>query len=272
MKRFLSLAITLLGISHSQGQVVQLPAVGSFGVSTTVSVPDQGTASLGGVGRSSYGTTTRGAGPLANRAWGGTASATSTSISATVIDLAAMDEAILNMPADSKNVPRYATRSQGTKIVNTLTPHNYSRDIKPRAAPPLPYEWMAALGPQGNDHLDSAETKVHDGSNVRYYMEKAAAAHSQGHDSAARVFYKMALDRMTPAQQQRMQEIRANRADAAKKSKNGKDETKPVSAATTAPGAPAANSDPNASPFDPPADDPSGDGPGAKTDMNSSPF
>lgn len=268
MKLLLSLAITSLWITCCQAQVVQLPAVGSFGVNTTVSVPDQGTASLGGVGRSSYGTTSRGAGPMANTARGGNSSATMASVSATIIDLAAMDEALLNMPAGNKNVPNYATRSQGTKIVNTLTPHNYHRDIKRREAPPLPYEWMAALGPQGNDHFDSAENKVRDGSNVRYFMEKSAAAHAHGHDAAARVYYKMALDRMTPAQQQRMEEIRAKRAAGdASPSKNGKEVTKSSAAASTPASAPAEGSEPTASPFDPPAGqaDPN-------TDMNSSPF
>ena len=260
MKFWLSFAIAVASAIQCQAQVVQLPAVGTFSVSTTVSVPDQGTASLGGVGRSSYGTTSRGAGPLASRASGGQSSASSVSVSATIIDLAAMDEAILNMPADTKQVPNYEVRKSGTKIVNTLTPHHYDRESVRPAAPPQPYDWMRALGPQGNDHYDSADGKIHDGSNVRYFMERAAEAHSLGRDAAARVYYKMALERMTPAQRQRMEQIRANRA-APEKSKKDKAETKTTGAA---PATTTNSSDASASPFDPPA--------AANTDMNSSPF
>lgn len=263
MKIWLSFALTAFCVARCQAQVVQLPAVGNFGVSTTVSVPDQGTASLGGTGRSSYGATTRGAGPLASRASGGQNSANSASISATIIDLAAMDEALLNMPADKPNVPNYTVRRTGTKIVNTLTPHHYDRErVRPPVAP-QPYDWMRALGPQGNDQYESAESKVHDGSNVRYFMERAAESHSLGHAAAAKVYYQMALDRMTPAQRQRMDEVRAKRS-APEKSKKDKAETKTPEAA---PATPAASGSTTASPFDEPAAPAA-----ANTDMNSSPF
>ena len=263
MKFRLSFAFAIATAVQCQAQVVQLPAVSNFGVSTTVSVPDQGTASLGGVGRSSSGTTTRGAGPMGSRASGSQNSANSASISATIIDLAAMDEALLNMPADSSKPPNYTVRRTGTKIVNTLTPHHYNRERVRPAAPPQPYDWMRALGPQGNDQYDSAESKLRDGSNVRYFMERAAEAHALGRDSAARVYYQMALDRMTPAQQQRMDEIRAKRA-IPEKSKKDKAETKTPE---TAPATPAASGGTTASPFDPPAAPA-----GANTDMNSAPF
>lgn len=251
------------------GQVVQLPAVASFEINTTVSVPDQGTGSLGGVGRSSYGTASRGVGPIASTARGGVTGANSASVSATVIDLAAMDAALLNMPPDRQHVPNYGTRRQGTKIVNTLTPQHYDREIKRSHAPPHPTDWMIALGSQGNDHVDSAENKLRDGSNARYFMEKAAAAQSLGHESAARVYYQMALDRMTATQKQRIEEIKAARAaEEAAKFKKGKGDTKtPEAAPSAAPSSPAATSDSSASPFDAPAAQPD-----AKMDMTSSPF
>ncbi len=97
MRFVLPTVCLLLGSSSIlQGQVtVQQPVVGSTGVATSVSVPDRGTTFLGGVNsaassRTSYGPvrtgTTR------------TSSLTATSITASVhiIDLQAMDEAILN--------------------------------------------------------------------------------------------------------------------------------------------------------------------------------
>ncbi len=262
MKLCMSIMFACVLMAPCSAQVVQLPAVGSFQVSTTVSVPDQGTASLGGVGRSGTGAV-RGWGP--NSAIGGQLGASSASVSVTVIDLAAMDEALLNMPAESKNVPNYAKPSQGTKIVNTLVPHDYNRDKK--VTQRHPYDWMVALGPQGTAQVDSAENKVLDGSNARYFLEKAAAAHSTRHIAAAKVYYQMALDRMSPAQRKRMEEIRASRSvKPAEKTKNGQTPAKTGEAATgDAPATPAA--DPAASPFDPPAG-----AAGANTDMTSSPF
>ena len=206
----LAFAIVLLLAATSSAQVVQLPAVSSFGASTTISVPDQGTASLGGLGGSSSGSTSRGAGPLATTARGSQGRASSVSITATVIDLAAMDEAILNAPPGTKHVANFPQRAHNAnKIVNTLTPHLY--DITRPVPPPQPYDWMRALGPQGNDYLDSPESKIHDSSNVRYFMERAVEAQARGRSSAAQVYFRMALDRMSPAQLKRYEEIQAEK-------------------------------------------------------------
>ena len=56
--------------SSARAQAVQLPTFNYFTVQTTVSVPDRGGAVLGGVNRASSGTTSRGFGPLRNRASG----------------------------------------------------------------------------------------------------------------------------------------------------------------------------------------------------------
>lgn len=178
-----------------------------------------------------------------------------------------MDEAILNMPAGSTNVPNYATPNQGTKIVNTLVPHHYERQIKRHAPTPHPYDWMVALGPQGNDQYDSAENRVLDGSNVRYFMEKAAQAHAAGHAAAARVYYQMAVERLSVSEQTRLAEVKAARTkQGTRKSKNGQPDAKTATAAPTTPSSTATGGS-VASPFDAPAE-----AAGAKTDMNSEPF
>lgn len=79
--------------AHAQAPaVVQLPSFSSFGVNTSVSVPDRGSASLGGIGRSSAGSTAFGPafGPR-NRASGSNLSASKTSASAAVHDFDALD-------------------------------------------------------------------------------------------------------------------------------------------------------------------------------------
>lgn len=95
-----------LGVGDARAQVVQLPSFGQTGVSTTVVVPDRGSAYLGGVQRGAMGSRTQGvpllgnvpgAGPLfRNRAAGSSLAGSSFTAHATIIDLAEMDRELLN--------------------------------------------------------------------------------------------------------------------------------------------------------------------------------
>ena len=96
------IAFAILGSSSIlQAQItVQQPVVRSTGVATTVSVPDRGSILLGGVSsaessRSSFGPLRTGT----SRGYG--LSGSSISASVYIIDLQAMDEAILNSVPDS---------------------------------------------------------------------------------------------------------------------------------------------------------------------------
>ncbi len=85
---------------EAQQVTVQQPVVGTNSVRTTVSVPDRGSALLGGVssaqsGRSSYGPLRSGTSAGLSR------SASSMSTSVYIHDLRAMDEALLNSVPDS---------------------------------------------------------------------------------------------------------------------------------------------------------------------------
>ncbi len=97
--------MVLAAAAVSRGQVVQLPVFHQFQVSTTVSVPDRGTAVLGGVGSSSRGIVGRsvpvvGRLPLAGRpfrrtAIGGGQSFSQMKLGVAILDLEAMDQAVL---------------------------------------------------------------------------------------------------------------------------------------------------------------------------------
>ena len=78
-------------------QVIQLPTLRVFNIQTVVSVPDGGTLSLGGVGRSSRGSISRGLGgrPFQNRAIGGTTSAANSSVSAELIIMSEYEREVL---------------------------------------------------------------------------------------------------------------------------------------------------------------------------------
>lgn len=108
--RWLGLTCLLLNAASLQAQItVQQPVVRTTSVGTTVSVPDRGRVFLGGVSsadsfRQNYGPlpsgTTRGFG----------LSGGSMSASVYVIDLQAMDEAILNSVPDSPLQPEIGVR------------------------------------------------------------------------------------------------------------------------------------------------------------------
>jgi hypothetical protein len=74
---------------------VQLPTISVFSVQTTVSVPDGGRMSLGGIDRGVDSTVNRRGGLLPNRGIGSSRSASGISVSATIIDNQEIDRAIL---------------------------------------------------------------------------------------------------------------------------------------------------------------------------------
>lgn len=87
--------VALAGKSTLAQQVIQQPVVGTSAVNTTVSVPDRGTMSLGGVsssqmGRSQYGPIRSGT------VTGYAAQHSATTASVYIHDFQAMDEALLN--------------------------------------------------------------------------------------------------------------------------------------------------------------------------------
>src|SRR5262245_4559489 len=72
---------------------VQLPTFSVFNVTTTVSVPDRGGISLGGVDRGVDATISRG--PIRNRGSGSSRTASGMSVHATIIDNSELDRAVL---------------------------------------------------------------------------------------------------------------------------------------------------------------------------------
>lgn len=121
MSRYLTMALGILvasAVAPASGQTIQLPTTRVFSVQTSVLVPDRGSAVLGGVGRSASGGVTGssgwsgipGAGRLfANRSTGTERGSAMASVSATIIDLDAMDRAILQ----GREADRTMRRNEG---------------------------------------------------------------------------------------------------------------------------------------------------------------
>ena len=182
---FLALAVGVVFAARASAQppsVVQLPSFSFFTVDTTVSVPDRGTASLGGIGRSSTGSTAFGPalGP-ANRGFGSSMSANSVSVRASVHDFDALDRTTLNQAA------RGSGNSRAAKIPRGRAP-------RPPAAPGSSAQRVPPGSVAEARRLHAAEAAAEEAAALSD-LERARAAAAKGKTSVAKVLYKMALRR-----------------------------------------------------------------------------
>jgi hypothetical protein len=174
---------------------VQLPTFSFFTASTTVSVPDGGSASLGGVdrsqqGRSEFGVPMLPFRPFRNTSIGGSNSASSQRVFVTIHDFEAMDEALLGQSAES--------------FAQTHRPGGMAGDAlggQSRAA--LAGNWLPRSGqqPPAEDAAQAEARRVaHE--NIRSdeaerFFAQARQAEADGKLNVARIYYQMAARRAT---------------------------------------------------------------------------
>jgi hypothetical protein len=186
----LVLLVTAMFASAQQpATTVQLPTFSQFTVRTTVSVPDGGTAYLGGIDRGVDSSVTRGLGPLRNRGIGSGRSASGVSVSATIIDHAEIDRAILAAAAGSREATT-AADMKARAITSAL----------PRSATPATGSAGSALSSDlpgsvaairaANAALDEQRAQE-----VKRYLTKAEQAEAAGKTSVAKVYYQMVARR-----------------------------------------------------------------------------
>ena len=162
---------------------VQLPSFSYFGVDTSVSVPDRGSMSLGGVGRSSMGSTAFGPvlGPR-SRSFCRQMSASSTTVHATIHDFDATDRQLLDRQLLDRQLLDQAQRSYGK------SPRAATRTSAGEAS-------SAAAGPAGSvaeaRRMYAAERSAQERDAVKY-MDEAERAAARGKPQVARVLYQMA--------------------------------------------------------------------------------
>ena len=168
---WLAVALVLFTVVPSPAQqptTVQLPSHSTFGVDTSVSVPDRGSMSLGGSGRSSSGSTAFGP----SRSYGRQSSASRASVHTRVYDLDAMDRQLLDQ----------AQKSYGKSSVSP------SRKTPADAS-------SAATGPAGSvaeaRRQHAAETASQEREALKYFAQAERSAAS-GKPKVARVLYQMA--------------------------------------------------------------------------------
>ncbi len=169
-------AVFLIGWSAPVGaqvpSTVQLPSFSSFGVSTTVSVPDRGPTRVGGVRRSSSGYTAYGPslGPR-SRSYGRQTSASNVDLRVQVHHLDSMDKQLLGQAESGKPASRKPPRS---------APSGAS------SAEQAPQGSLADARRQRAAEVEAEEQQALD------YIRQAKRASERGKPKVAKVIYEMA--------------------------------------------------------------------------------
>ncbi len=165
----------------AKAQTVQLPVFHYFAASTSVMVPDGGTAFIGGVGSASSGSNARripglGGRPFANSATAGSSTGGGVSVSATIQDLSELDQAVLSQAvANGKPTPEQILAAGKSSQVGRNAPLASIAEIRAQ---------------QSNDAaVQDAE--------ARDCFAKGEAAYASGKLGIAKVYYQMCLRRAT---------------------------------------------------------------------------
>jgi hypothetical protein len=213
MKRTLcvSLSILLLTASASLAQqsvTIQLPSQQVFSVSTTVSVPDRGSAYLGGISRASSGSISRGVPGLSklpganrlfnNRGIGTSRGASNVHVTATIIDLHEMDEMILGEAAARRAASggeALAAQQAAVHRQASFLSQHVGRPAVPLAAEPAaPRVVTLQETPQ-----QIAQTQAQREAEAESLLEGGRKAEAEGKIKVACIYYKMAA-RQLPAE------------------------------------------------------------------------
>jgi hypothetical protein len=201
-------------------QVVQLPSIRNFSVSGGAIVPDGGTTSLGGVGYATSQSNSAGWGPYAIRNGSSSVGGASVAVSASIIDLQALDEAILGRARADTSASGAGSTSPMT--AGPLAPANtnpasqasgsttsgltgvaasaaaasaaYRNPGRIRSIPPTTGYNQALAG--GLPEIPA--NSVLDLENLSYYIRKGREAEDAGRHHAAEVYFRLALETMPP--------------------------------------------------------------------------
>src|SRR5262245_25650892 len=182
---YASIVLALASLAHAQNPpqqplanapatTVQLPTFSVFNVTTTVSVPDRGGISLGGVDRGVDATISRG--PIRNRGSAGSRTASGMSVHATIIDHSELDRAVLAA----------AAAKRGAEFAKA---DSLSRGVARADSASAPPDSVAAIRERAASAAD-LETQELAG-----YFAKGQQAESEGKPAVARIFYDMVARR-----------------------------------------------------------------------------
>jgi hypothetical protein len=195
----------------ASSQTVQLPTFQFFSVSTTVSVPDNGGAFMGGINRAASGGNEFGVPGLAfpgfqNRSFGQEMSASNVWAHVTIHDFDAMDQAILNSPSPNDfagtSTSRWNTNFDVPAVpraVSAFRPDAVDLAGSWRAERPVPATNVAA------EEADRDARRATRSSEADNYFAHAQKAEADGKPNVAKIYYQMAMRRASGDFKQQVQ-------------------------------------------------------------------
>jgi len=200
--------MTVTSARGQQGSAVQLPTFSYFGLGTTVSVPDRGSAYLGGVKRAASGVRESGvpllpSAPFRNRSFGSTTSASGASVSVYIHDFQAMDEYLRSQPPAGQAL---VSRDGAAEAIGSVGPAGAKRSMPERSTslgrdalprePPAAFSRPLALSPT-EVARQRPVAPVDPQQEAEKLYSLGMEAQAQGNLGAAKVFYEMASRRAT---------------------------------------------------------------------------
>ncbi|MFN7731164.1 MAG: hypothetical protein ACK5OB_04630 [Pirellula sp.] len=187
--------VAWVGPRQADAQVVQLPSMGTFSLSTTVAAPDRGSVFAGGNGGGANGSVSRGYG---NTAIGSQKGASSVSVKTTVIDLDELDRMIRSQAGTKSTIPSLAQTD----------PRLHSRiPASPRGRIARPeYDYLAALSGHTGDAPNvsgyGATHTTYDREATKYYLERAHLAKQRGQWASVEMYYRLAWNSLPEQRRQ----------------------------------------------------------------------
>lgn len=175
----------LLATAACHAQTLQLPTFRSFSTNSSALVPDRGTATLGGVGGASAGSSQFG--PLGARARGGGTNVGGLSVTVQIYDMHELDQAVLAEAAAKRARLGQSAAPALSKSAGGQSPAASLAEIEARKS-------------QQSADVQRAAGEL---------FEKARAAEAAGKLSVARIYYQMAA-RRAEGELQRTATARAN--------------------------------------------------------------
>jgi len=178
---------------------VQLPTFSQFSTATTVSVPDGGSALLGGINRASDGRNEFGVPllpfrPFRNSAIGSQRSTSSMRVTATIHDFEAMDEFLLSQPTEIRRLQGLQTPA--AVLGHTLQPRlpNRSPAWEPSALAGAEASTVATVAEIQARRQQQQQTRL---TEAEQFYRRAQDAEEAGKASVAKIYYQMAARRAT---------------------------------------------------------------------------
>jgi hypothetical protein len=200
----LVLLLSMLAM-EAPAQVLQLPTFSFATVSTTVSVPDQGSVFLGGIDRAADGRNEFGVPGITlpgfqSRSIGQDRSSTGMFVTATIHDFDAMDQALLNTPSSDVARTSFTARPALPTLVPDV-PAGFASRATQRKAVNLAGNWQvepakpAPVSDLAVEQASRAARRAERNNEADAYFAHGQQAEADGKLNVAKIYYQMAVRR-----------------------------------------------------------------------------